>query len=344
MGVIQATDQKALDTIDPNGTLVVPAMEVPGFRLQVAVNRNVQHKLLLCTGGGIGDYITAEPAFRYAFKTFQNCEFSLLSQAPEFFRHLPFKEVFDERKGEKPEMMDYLVLRSMPEHEGLQCEFLTQLWTHCVDYASLNLFRFQLPNCEKQIYLKPNVDEERIADLINSNTDILIHPGRTWQSRTFPKWWWDKVIKTILEADFHPVLIGSPANAEGDRGTVDVDTTETLDFRGKLDFMSSVAVCQKARVLLTNDSSPLHMAASGNAWIGLVSTARHPDYVTHWRHGIWGYRMQNHSKGGVWETYNVCPNQLTGVNISVCDEEKLISWLPDPVEYAQWAVDKCSRP
>lgn len=327
-----------VDPLDINGEMRMPAMEVPSFRLHVAKEKNVEKKLLFATGGGLGDYICVEPVFRYAFNTFKDCEISLVSNFPELFRHLPFKKVYHE-KTEKPIYENYLTLRPMPDHEGLQCEFVTHLWSHCIDYQSVNMFRGQIPNEDKEINLFPDETEMYGASYINPETDIVLHPGRSWQSRTFPVEWWNGIIAEILAKGFHPVLIGSNS-AMQDRGTLDVNSSHCLDLRDKLPIMNTVAVLQKARVVITNDSAPLHMAASGRAWIGVISTARHPYYITHVRNKTWGWREENLSLGGVWQTYDLSPGTLKTINISECCPDKLLSWLPDPKSVAQWGIEK----
>lgn len=337
MPEICATKQSDLDKLDVNAALNIPAMELPSFRIHVAVQKKVENKILLCTGGGIGDYITAEPSFRFAMRNFKNCEFYLLSQIPDLFRHLSFKQIFNEKREEKPKFDEYFTFRSMPDHEGVQSEFITQLWTNCVDYSSLNMFRFQLPPEDREIKLVPSARDLLAAEQVQ-NRDVAIHAGMTWQSRTFPESWWNAVLKAIIKAKGRPLLIG--ARSADDRGTVNVDVQGCLDLRGKLSVMESVAVLQKTKVLLTNDSAPLHMAASGDSWIGMISTARHPYYITHWRKGRWSWRQENLSRGGLWQTYSVCPNQVKQVNISVCDPEELLSWLPEPEYCAEWAMEK----
>lgn len=327
------------DPLDRNGHLNVPAMLIPSFRMHVArEGRHDKFLLFNCTGG-IGDYVCAEPSFRYALNRFKDSQISLSTNVPELFRHLNFAEVYDWRV-EKPDEDNYLSFKIIQDNETIQTEFLTHLLSHCVDYTSLNMFRCQLPVKDRCVMLVPaEVDMSMARDLINTDTDIAIHAGRSWQSKTFPKAWWDAVLAEIISHGKRPVLIG--ANSAEDRGTVEVNTEGCLDLRNELTIMESVAVLQTARVLLTNDSSPLHMAASGDAWIGFVSTVRHPDYITHWRNGgQWSWRMENLSRGGMWETANLSPNNFDGIKLDIVDFQDLMAWLPEPKKFAQWGVEK----
>lgn len=319
----------------------IPAMEIPSFRMHLAVEQKIENKFLFVTGGGLGDYICAEPSFRHAMTHFKFVEISLASQFPELFRHLPFKKVYNEKIGDKPNFADYFAFNSMPGHENLQSEFMCHMFAHCVDYISLVMFRAQLSNAEKCVRLVPTAEEIAVAAQINPATDIAVHAGLSWQSRTFPKWWWDDVLAEIKRLGCRPVLIGNDTSIN-ERGTVSVNPEGCLDLRNKLAIMESVAVLQRVGVVLTNDSSPVHMAASGNAWLGTVSTARHPDYITHYRNGgEFGWRQRDFTHRKDWDNANFCPNNMKGISIDKVDPDALISWLPEPKIFAEWGVEKC---
>ena len=126
---------------------------------------------------------------------------------------------------------------------------------------------------------------------------VVVHAGKHWPSKTFPKDWWDAVLAELKSRGFIPILIG--ADADDNRSTVDVDPTGCLDLRNKTSLTESIWLTQQTKVLLTNDSSPLHMAVTGDAWIGFVATCKHPDYIKHWRNGQWSWRMENLGSWGV---------------------------------------------
>ena len=104
--------------------------------------------------------------------------------------------------------------------------------------------------------------------------------------------------------------------------------------------METISLIKQSKVILTNDSSPLHMAVDSDAWIGYIATCKHPDCIAHWRRGEWSWRMVNHGKGGIWDVLDYCPNKKNEVTAEFVPEALLRTWLPDPVEYARWAVSK----
>lgn len=332
--------------LNKNGNMNVPAMLLPSFRTLYAIEQKLDKNFLIRSFGGLGDQVCAEPAIRYAINHFKDCRISVLSLTPELFQHLPIEDNFHELKGPQPELDKYFCFQSMYDPDHLNWEFFCHMIVHCVDFCSLNMWRCQMPIQERNIILVPNQQQEVIAQSVNPETDVVIHAGRNWQSKTFPKEFWDQVIARIIQKGKRPILIGHDV-LDGKAGTVDVDNHGCIDLRNMLSVMQTVAILQKSRVLLTNDSSPLHLAASGHAWIGFISTVKHPDFITHYRENLdrvveFGWRMKNFSSGGMWETLNLNPNNTHEVFFNQVDPNQLANWLPDPDQYAEWAVEKLS--
>lgn len=325
-------------------TLYIPAMAMPSFRVSLAIQNKVERKILLHTWGGLGDQICTEPTLRYALKKFTDCEVSLAAERPELFTHLKFRNVFDLREVQ-PNWDKYLTLNTItpPDNSNLVWQFFSHLLTHCVDFTSMCALRQQLPNAEKEIMLAPYTAHfEKLTSLGLSvhrmKKFVVVHAGKHWQSKTFPKPFWDSVLHEIKLGNKTPILIG--ADTDDNRSTVAVETEGCLDLRNQLSVMETVALLHWAKVLLTNDSAPLHMAASGRAWIGFVATCKHPDFIMHWRKGAWAWRMQNFGKDGIWNHVDYNPNAKDTIEVENVGEDRLASWLPHPVEFAAWACLK----
>lgn len=334
-----------MEKLDPNGTVTVPLNHIPLFKTQVAIDRQVERKILFRTWGGLGDQICAEPTIRYAIEKFKDCEIYLASEQPELFSHLKFKRVFDLNE-ETPNYTRYFLFDTItpPDETNMVWQFFSHMLTNCVDFPSLCALRLQLPVSDRIIQLHP--EQPALIHAADIRGGVVVHPGKHWQSKTFPKEFWDRVLAGLKCRGIKPILIGG--DADDNRGTVDVDATGCLDLRNKLSVMGSTWICQQAAVILTNDSVPLHMAASGNAWIGYIATCKHPDMITHWRLNEmrcpeFQWREVNFGKGGIWDIIDYCPNKKQKVEAEFVDPELLLSWLPNPVDMAQWAYEKVSE-
>ena len=329
MGNIVKTNDGAFDK---NAKVNVEGMLIPEFRLLYARDKKVDKKILIKLSGGMGDNICAEPAIRYAINHFKGNTFSITGEHLELFQHLDAK-FYDFDKNPLPDDEGYLTFDTFDQDGSFNYNWLVPPFIHCVDYASLKMFRCQLPMADRCAQLHPKEKAE--------SYDVVIHPGKTWPSRTAPKEFWDQIIFMLRKKGVGVTLIGQDIpHDQQPRGTVAVDASDCLDLRNKLDVMQTVGVLQAAKVVLTNDSSPLHMAASGQAWIGFLSTARHPEIITHYRNGgEFGWRMKNFASGGVWESFDMCPN-ASNLRMDLCRRSDMAKWLPEPKTMASWALEK----
>ncbi len=321
--------------------IVIPAIEIPSYRTGKALERGNAHKMLFTTWGGIGDQICAEPTLRFAIDTFKQCEVYLASENPELYRHLSFKKVFDTRKV-KPIKENYLVFETIPDPARLTFEFVSHCVTHCVDFPTLASLRCTTPISYKSVILTPKISPERKLELSEfiDNKYVAIHAGRHWPSKTFPASWWNGVLEQLKLEGYIPVLFGKD---EETQGTVDTITEGCVDLREKTTLEESIWLLQRMKSMVTNDSSPMHMAATGDAYIAFIASAKHHDFLYHWRHGKWAWRMQHFNKGGIWDTLSHCPNQQEPVLVDQVNLETLKSWLPEPKEITSWITRKLSN-
>lgn len=321
----------------------VPARTIPSYRVLKATENNARTNLLFRMHGGLGDIVCAEPAVRYALSHFKECKFSLLTLYPGLFQHLKFEEVFTQENVHTLVGSNYLLYENTDTSNELAAEFISHPLMHGIDYASLYMWRKILSNKDKEILLVPTVDEYAWASSVSQPNDVLIHPGRTWKTRTFPKKWWDSVITNLLAGGARPVIIGGNVD-NGRATTIDIALPEgVLDLRLKTSLMQSVALMHRTQVLLTNDSAPLHMATTGDTWIGFLSTVKHPDHLYTWRKGQFGWRMQDFAEGRVYDTLDICPNKKDSVRVDDCDIQDMLKWLPAPEAFAAWALQKLTK-
>jgi hypothetical protein len=303
------------------------AKHIPTLRYKLA---NGNKKIMLTTWGGLGDQVCGEPTLRYAFKLFEGFELSLLTSYPEIFAHLPFKSVFKTHTQKAKELNeeDYIVLHTYHPRHSLSEDFLLHHFTHAVDFASLCALQRQLPLSDKQIHLtKANLLTFKIPEQA-----IVIHPGKHWPSNTFPVDWWNQVIaETTSNYPGRVVVVGKDIDEH--RGTQPVTVPQgALDLRNKLTLLELVKILQEAFVVLTNDSAPLHIAASGTAHILFFATSKHPDYLLHYRNSIQGFKMQNLATGGLWKhTKDSCPIRSQAFLADQLPPQTTIkNWLPEP--------------
>lgn len=337
--------QKPADLpLQPNGNVNIPAMELPSFRFLLSKERGNTKNVLIQSPFALGDCVCAEPAIRYAAKHFDGCAVSLLTPFPELYAHIPLKKVYDTKVG-NPVWDDYFVLKCYHAADELQGEFFHNFNMAIGDYIATCLFKGQIPVADRDIIIKPDPSVE------TPPFSVVIHAGKHWLSKTFPKHWWQEIVDRLIEAEIKPVLVGASVD-EGKRGYVALEGSECIDLRDRLSINQLAHVLQTAGVVLTNDSAPYHIACSTNgespAWtpsVGVFSTVRHFDFIGHWRNArassdnMWNRRVTNLAKGCMWKGEHTSP-MVNGTKYDVIDYETLMSWLPAPAEVAAWTIEK----
>ncbi len=100
---------------------------------------------------------------------------------------------------------------------------------------------------------------------------ITIAPGSVWITKAYPEEKYAKVINILKEFDVKIVIVGG----EDDEGLgamlkVLCKNTNVFNAAGKLTFLQSAELIRRSKVILTNDSAPLHIAnAMGTKVIAL---------------------------------------------------------------------------
>lgn len=330
--------------VHPSQPVPVPFFSIPAMRVLWAKKLGMENNLLFATWGGIGDVICSEPTVRYAKNNFKDCKVAVATHHPELFSHLGLDDSFDLSK-EKPIEDDWLIFHTIPRQEpgNLVQQFLSHMLTHCVDFPSLSALRMQLPIKDRELMLrpKPSINPLVIDVVTNRRKSVVVHAGRHWESKTFPAAWWNAVLQGIKDQGLTPVLIGKHDGES--QGYVGTDPTGCVDLRDKTTLNDSIWMLQQMPVLVCNDSSPLHMAASGEAFILFVASVKHPDYLKHFRHGEFGWRMENFELDGVWNHIKPCPNVTEDVNVDKVGGALVESFLPDPKIFGPLCKERISE-
>lgn len=307
----------------------MPAKQIPALKYGIALDKGIK-QIMMITHGGLGDQVCAEPALRYAFKLFKGYEICLLTSFPELFTHLPFRSIYS--KDDTKFLIDHewLVLHTNAPDGNVVRDFITHNYTQVVDFSTLCAFHRQIPIKDRTVKLVG-------CDVDYKEFDIVIHPGRHWKSKTFPKHWWNHMIEEIKDSfpGRRIAIIGKDVSPE--IGTVDVVVPNGfMDLRNKLSLKELVTVLQTAKTVLTNDSAPLHIAASGDAHIYFIASCKEAEYLMHWRTGEFGWRMKNLEMDGLWNHQDSAPIRKESLTIEHMSDQLMEMLLPHPLTVVSW--------
>ena len=92
----------------------------------------------------------------------------------------------------------------------------------------------------------------------------------------------------IIELGLTPILIGKDDERHG---VLRLDGRDrTIDLTNLLTTSEFIAIISMAPILVSNDSSPVHLAGAFDNWIILIPTCKHPDHILPYRNGTKSYK------------------------------------------------------
>ena len=250
-----------------------------------------QRHVVISVGGGLGDEIDAEPVVRKVIKAYSNAKITIATWFPRIFEDLLDNPNITVTGDAVPRDDAQYWMHTMPDTRSEAWKTMSHPLVHTIDFASLSCLRTILPSTEKQICLTVYEDDMTEAlDVLDFTSAeqcknlILVHPGKGWESKTFPKSWWDELILKLKENGLQVCIIGMRVSDE--QGTVDVDVPDgVIDVRDLLSLGGLFALISMAPVLVSNDSAPVHIAGAFDNWIVLIPTCKHPEHILPWRNG-----------------------------------------------------------
>jgi hypothetical protein len=295
-----------------------------------------KRNILIRLSAGLGDQVESEPVARYVRKIYPEANIFLTTHHPRIFKHLEKIgiKVFDYANWEG--IKDALLVMENNPPEGKTINNLTQVLFHPTDYSSISMLRRTLPSDEKNVHIDIDPqDVESVIELLKDrNKDkkiIVVHPGKWWPSKTFPKKWWQDVVDLLSER-LSVVLIGKTLSEE--QGYLDIKCPKDgFDFRDFTTLGENITLISLSEVTLSNDSSPVHIAGAFDNWIVVVPTSKHPDHILPWRNGSQRYKTKAIFKKLLQDDLEVRYTEFYFDTIDKLPKDKKIDeYLPEPKE------------
>lgn len=220
--------------------------------------------------GALGDCVATQPVVRYVKKLSPGAIVTVRTAFPEVFKGIGVETVGETDKF----FVDGYYINLLPQYAHMSFNMM-----HPIDYAAIAAFGGSLPWSERDIILDPEWVPLPVSEQGHRiERHILIHPGRTWDSRTLPADWWNAVIQGFREKHYPVAIIGKTLS-DGTRGTVAIDADGCLDLRDQLDLNGLMCAIKQGRMLITNDSSPVHISGAFSKPTIMITSAKHPDFI-----------------------------------------------------------------
>lgn len=298
-------------------------------------NYTYKNHIYVSVSGGMGDQLCAEPAVRFLRKSlYPDAEIVVATHYPTLFKHLVKDGVEVCKHGEANLSQDtpYYITQSLPGPDTIQWSIVSHLLCNSTDYASIALVRRTLPFENRRIVFEidPRSHESLMhkSGIDDFSNFIVVHAGRHWKTKTFPSEWWQAIIDGLLEEGKSVCLVGQeqegdpPFYVAGARGTVSLEPRDgVIDLRNQLSIDELALIISQAKVLVSNDSFPVHLAGAFDNWIVLIPSCKHPDHVLPYRNGSVFYKAKALYRKLIIDEVESRPTQLypTSVDIDVQD-------------------------
>lgn len=299
-----------------------------------------EQNILISVTAGMGDQLCAEPAIRYTQKLYPDSNIFVVTHFPRLFEHLSCPVMdYDSWSGINDAV---LTMYTCPDDEQSEHK-LSHVLFHPTDFASMSMIKRTIPNHEKTIKLK--IDATDVSNVLSylstkneSKRIVVVHPGKWWPSKTLPPEWWQKIVDKMAEK-LTVVLIGKTIDDE--QGYLPIQCPpDGIDLRDLTTLGEMIALISLSRCLLTNDSSPLHIAGAFDNWIVTVPTCKHEDHILPFRNGTQYYKTKALRKGLLLDDLEIRHTEFKTDTINMIPDGKtLYDYIPEVDEVVKEVFD-----
>ncbi|MDD5649646.1 MAG: glycosyltransferase [Candidatus Nanoarchaeia archaeon] len=277
---------------------------------------NYKRNIVIVVSGGMGDQVDAEPTLRFLEKVYKDntTEIIITTHWPRLFKHLKYKIIHHDDFN--PSIFQpFFQIKTFPDPKTVVYSIISNLLCHTVDYCSIASLQRVLPLQEKIIKIQTTKEDDDELDEILKGFDlrkaVIVHPGRHWESKTFPIEWWQKVVDGISK-EIPVCLIGTDDHEN--RGAYQLELpSNSISLIDRTSVGVLISAISRAPVLLSNDSVPIHLAGAFDNWIIIMPTCKHPDHVLPFRKTSEGYITPYHKADALYKklTLDDCDQRPT---------------------------------
>lgn len=305
--------------------------DIEQWKVDKTNNYTYTRNILISVTAGMGDQLCAEPAIRFTQKIYPDANINVVTHFPRLFEHLPCKVMnYEQWTG----INDALItMHTCPDSDQAEHK-LSHVLFHPTDYASMSMVKRTIPNIEKTIKLKLEASDvvsvlEMVKQKKSNKPIIVVHAGKWWPSKTLPVEWWQEIVNELSEK-LTVVLIGK--TIDDDQGYLPITCPpDGIDLRDLTSLGELIALISMSKCLLTNDSSPLHIAGAFDNWIVTIPTCKHEDHILPFRNGTQYYKTKALRKGLLLDDLEIRHTEFKPDTIDLIPSGKtLYDYIPEP--------------
>ncbi|BBM87885.1 lipopolysaccharide heptosyltransferase II [Candidatus Uabimicrobium amorphum] len=138
---------------------------------------------------------------------------------------------------------------------------------HAIDRYKLIAKAIDVDDCKMTFPLNIETSLQQKWDTALPNDYAVIVPGARWSSKRWPPQYFAELINLMHEKyDIPVVLVGSPNEKQISQQVMDGinDKEKCVNTTGETSLVELAHIIKQARIVITNDSGPMHLAAALN--------------------------------------------------------------------------------
>ncbi len=126
--------------------------------------------------------------------------------------------------------------------------------------------------------LYPSKEDKTAIDIYNNDPYICIAPASVWFTKQFPIAKWIAFLQ-VLPQNYQVYLLGAPSDTIlCNEISKAFPNRSIMNLAGKLNFLESAALMEKAIMNYVNDSAPMHFASAVNAPVTVIYCSTIPAF------------------------------------------------------------------
>jgi len=126
-----------------------------------------------------------------------------------------------------------------------------------------------IESIHKQPQVFPGEEDKVVVDRLlakagfkSSGMLVALAPGSIWATKRWPLLYYKKLAQILIKNGTHIVLIGGVADSALGREIATGNENAIFNAAGRLSLLQSAELLTRCRVLVSNDSAPLHLATA----------------------------------------------------------------------------------
>ena len=120
-------------------------------------------------------------------------------------------------------------------------------------------------------------DKERVEGIVKeARASVCVAPGSIWYTKRYPKERYRWVVEMLTAKNINIFIVGGEDDEE--LGNYLAVNEKVINTAGKLSLLESAELIRRAKLLITNDSAPLHMANAMGTDVIAIFGATVPDF------------------------------------------------------------------